>query len=298
MTNESAVVPIGVAALKRNAQWLKPENWRWRQTFAFVTHGVPAAVRVTEPAALVPVKLRLTPGWRPTGAGSSRLLYSLVVGNNAAPTGLERLHLLFRGSALISVAYQLEPVLGALESDLDLQVATRAAPRRVFIRAGVAGWHGRAIVVVGPPQSGTSTLLAELVRTGATYYSDQYAVLDGGRRVHPFPRPLWLSAGYGVNPARYRPQELGAEVGTQPLPLGVVAITRYRPGVRSHLEPLLPDAAATEVAANAVYPEEHQTAVMGVVRKAMTGTWVLRGMRGEAAGIARILMGNGLLQGE
>jgi hypothetical protein len=31
--------------------------------------------------------------------------------------------------------------------------------------------------------------VAELVRAGATYYSDEFAVLDSRGRVHPFPRP-------------------------------------------------------------------------------------------------------------
>ena len=38
--------------------------------------------------------------------------------------------------------------------------------------------RGRAIVIPGRTFSGKSTLVAELVRAGATYYSDEYAVED------------------------------------------------------------------------------------------------------------------------
>ncbi len=63
-----------------------------------------------------------------------------MVGNEVAPPGLDRLNLLFRGNALISAAYKLEPVLGALESDVDLQVAALAAPERLFFTP--AWWDG------------------------------------------------------------------------------------------------------------------------------------------------------------
>jgi hypothetical protein len=291
MASGSAVALIGLARLKRNSAWQNPDNWSWRETFGFVSQGVRAAVRMTEPAALVPVKLRLPPGWRPAKPAGAEPLYSLVVGNGGAPPGLDGLHLLFRGDSLISAAYKLESVLGAFESDLDLQVAMAAAPGRIFVHAGVVGWRGRAIVIVGRPQSGTSTLVAELLRAGASYYSDQYAVLDAGGRVHPFGRPLWLCAESDVDAVRYRAAELGARVGTRALPIGVVALTRYRPGVRSQLQPVTALAAAPELLGNAICAKAHSRAALAAIREGLRGAWILRGMRGEAKAFAGLLMG-------
>src|SRR5271170_4115760 len=123
MAEESSVVLIGLAKLKRNSEWQNLENWNWRERLCFVNNGVDGAVQVTEPAAMVPIKLRLPPGWRVIkGCERGSLEYSLVVGNDLAPPRVGRLNLLFRGEGLISAAYNLEPVLGALESDLDLQI--------------------------------------------------------------------------------------------------------------------------------------------------------------------------------
>jgi hypothetical protein len=287
------VVLIGLAKLKRNADWQKLENWNWRGKLSLVSYGVSVEIRVTEPAALVPVRLRLPPGWRPAKASGSGPRYSLVVGNQVAPSGLDRLNLLFRGNSLISAAYKLESVLGALESDLDLQVAKLAAPDRIFLHAGVVGWDGHAIVVVGRPQSGTSTLVAELLRAGASYYSDQYAVLDGDGRIHPFARSLWLSAGAGSNPVRYRVEELGAKAGTHPLPAGLVVLARHRPGARTRLAPLTPSAGAAELMAATECAGSHPGPALAAIRRTLAEAWVLKGVRGEAKEIVPLLLGPG-----
>jgi hypothetical protein len=148
----SSVPLIGLARLKRKPDWQNLENWNWRGRIAFVSHGVRKAIQVTEPAALVPIRLRLPPGCRETNDWNIGSIYSVVVGNEAGPAGLHRLNLLFRRSSLISAAYSLEPVLGALESELDRRIASLAAPEWTFLRAGAVGWRGRAIVVVGPPK--------------------------------------------------------------------------------------------------------------------------------------------------
>lgn len=96
-----AVILLGLARLKRDPQWLDLENWNWRDHLHFAKYGVTATIRVTEPAALVPVALRLPPGWREVGQGvDSALTYSLIVGNDKAPPRVARLNLLFRGQTL------------------------------------------------------------------------------------------------------------------------------------------------------------------------------------------------------
>ncbi len=49
---------------------------------------------------------------------------------------------------------------------------------RVFLHAGVVGWKGRAILLPADSFKGKSTIVSELVRQGASYYSDDFAVLD------------------------------------------------------------------------------------------------------------------------
>jgi hypothetical protein len=62
------------------------------------------------------------------------------------------------------------------------------ARRWIFVHAGVVAWRGQAIVIPGATQSGKTSLVAALVRAGAEYFSDEYAVFDARGRVHPLPR--------------------------------------------------------------------------------------------------------------
>ena len=92
---------------------------------------------------------------------------------------------------------ELKPVTDEFARALMVHVANYA-PDRVFVHAGVVGWKGRALVLPGTSFAGKTTLVAELVRAGATYYSDEYAVVDEQGRVHPYPRDLQMRDAGGV----------------------------------------------------------------------------------------------------
>jgi hypothetical protein len=99
-----------------------------------------------------------------------------------------------------------EPALEALESDLHRSVAERAR-RWCFVHAGVVGWRGRVIVIPGRSHSGKTTLVAEWLRAGALYYSDEYAVFDAMGRVHAYAKPLSLRQNGAAT--RYAVEALG-----------------------------------------------------------------------------------------
>ena len=95
------------------------------------------------------------------------------------------------GDEVVAENAALPPLLDQLARDLMVHVANYA-PDRVFLHAGVVAWRGRALVLPGTSFAGKTTLVAELVRAGATYYSDEYAVLDALGRVHPYARELQM----------------------------------------------------------------------------------------------------------
>ncbi len=105
------------------------------------------------------------------------------------------------------------------------------AKDRLFLHAGVVGWRGRAIVMPADSFKGKSTLVAELVRQGAEYFSDDFAIFDADGLVYPFPRTLSMRTDDG----EFRPYELpleslGGVKGSGPLPVGLVLFTEYKPG--------------------------------------------------------------------
>ena len=114
------------------------------------------------------------------------------------------------------------------DSIIRVAIAERAVDR-VFLHAGVVGWRGKAIVVPADSFKGKSTLITELVRNGATYYSDEFAIFDREGLVYPFPRRI------GRRTEDYIPYELTAEsiggtIGVDPIPVGMVLITEYERG--------------------------------------------------------------------
>jgi len=119
----------------------------------------------------------------------------------------------------------------ALAAHAEFFVAERA-PDHLFIHAGVVAWAGRAIVMPGASFAGKTTLVQAWLAAGATYYSDEFAVLDRAGRVHPFARPLAIRDDSTASTRRVPVAALGADAGTMPLPIGFILVTSYRAGAR------------------------------------------------------------------
>lgn len=111
---------------------------------------------------------------------------------------------------------------------LDTRVIERLALLHA-VHAGTVAWKGRALLVPGGSHAGKSSLVAELIRRGASYYSDEYALIDEDGRVHPYPRPLLLRNG---NPEQtpHLAAEFGAQVGCEPAPVRWIFSLQYRSG--------------------------------------------------------------------
>ena len=88
------------------------------------------------------------------------------------------------------------------------------------------------------------------LREGATYYSDEYAVLDERGRVHSFPRPLSIREKEGALSVKRPAVEFGARTGTKPIPVGLVAVTSYKEGARFQPRRMSEGRAVLELLAN------------------------------------------------
>jgi hypothetical protein len=136
------------------------------------------------------------------------------------------------------------------------------------------------ILIPGRSFSGKTTLVAELLRVGATYYSDEYAVLDAKGMVHPYARPL--SVRDNGKRVRQPPEVLGGESGTKPLPVGLVILSRYKPGARWRPRTLSAGEGALALIENTVSIQNQPEMAVGTLRQAIQGAIFLKGVRGEA----------------
>jgi hypothetical protein len=143
----------------------------------------------------------------------------------------DRTYTLHRGPELLINTKELARALGALASEWHAAIALHASPL-LFVHAGVVGWLGKAIVIPGRSRSGKTSMVAALVRAGADYYSDEYAVFDEFGYVHPYPKPLSLREHPGTLARQCNVTELGGRNGQKPIPVGLVVATRYDEHVR------------------------------------------------------------------
>lgn len=260
----------------------------WAEGIAVRAFGVSVGVRVTDAAALREIVPLLPPGWRPAPP-LVRVLYSYVAGGDGPRRGVRRMHLLYRGSALLAGEPAPEPVLDKLEVDLR-QLVALASPNRVFVHAGAVGWNGRAILIPGRSVSGKSTLVAEFVRRRATYYSDEYAVIDRRGRVHPYAKPVSMRDFPGARPVDVPVSAFGGVAGTEPLPVGAVVVTGYRRGARFRPQRLSAGAGALELLQHSVAARYRPQRILPALGAATAGATVLRGPRGEAAEAAERIL--------
>lgn len=276
----------------------KLDRLGWAAGLAFTAYGVSVGVRVSDRSVLERVRALLPPGWKPAGTPTVRRLYSLIVGGPTSRSGVRRFNLLYADAARLLRKHDLEEALGQLELDLELYIADRA-PRRTFVHAGVVGWNGQAIVIPGDSFSGKSSLVKALVKAGASYYSDEFAVLDERGRVHPYPISLTIRpARDGGPPVKYRAEELGGVAGVCPLPVGLVLITRYVGGTRFRPRPLSAGRAVLELLAHTLPARRRPGRVLDILSRVVSHALVLRGTRGEAEEAARQILGSNILRRE
>ena len=268
----------------------KIDRLGWAAGISFTIHGVRVGVRVNTAAALKLAEDYFPPGWKLSSSPVVERLYSLISGGNGeAERGVRRFNLLYRDLARIVRTRNLEEALEIFESDLQLHVATEAR-RRVFVHAGVVGWKGQAILVPGRSYSGKTTLIAELVKAGATYYSDEYAVLDARGRVHPFARPLQIREDETGKQKRYSIETLGGRKGVKPLPVKLVVMSRYKAGAKWRPRQLSAGQGVLEMLAQTAsartQPEKAFAALKQVVKQAS----ILKSVRGEAGEMVDFLL--------
>jgi hypothetical protein len=182
----------------------------------------------------------------------------------------------------------LDRVLDALEADLQHYVAEMARDA-LFVHAGVVGWRGGAVLLPGRSGSGKTTLVRELVRAGATYYSDEYAVLDEHGRVHPFPCRL------GVRLADGRRQAVGLEelegvVATEPAPVALVVLTSRSATGFWAPRLLSPGQGALKVLAHSVTARRAPAAALTILRRTLHGVMVVESERAESAVAAQAIL--------
>jgi hypothetical protein len=255
-------------------------------------YGVVFEARMDDRRLVPSVRARFPPGARLTRkppAAVFSLLHEVSDAERrpARKSGpMPRLGLSVRSDGrLVAAGLSHARALDVFESELQLAVARLARPE-VFVHAGVVAVDGQAIVVPGRSGTGKTTLVRALVDAGATYYSDEYAVLDDTGWVHPYARRPSVRVRAGHKERHPVPRVRGRD----PVPVALVIETRYRPAGRWDPTPLSAGECVLALLANTVPARDRPAEVLNALARATEGARAYRSDRGPASRTARALV--------
>ncbi len=287
----------------------------WADEISFVSYGVAVGIQVSDAIVMDRLPDLLPPGWKPARSPKTDRVYSLLVAGRgerpehphkrAMSTRTRRIrhtsagghvrpyHLLFEDTKVLSRTKSLEHALAMLESTMRLYVAEQAR-NRLFVHAGMVGWRGQGIMIPGRTLSGKSTLVNELVKAGATYYSDEFAVCDSQGLVHPYPKPITLREHGKFHRVRVAEEPVagvgGRRRGVKPLRVGLIGLTKYRAGARWRPRQLSPGLSVMALLNQTVSARQQSQSALAILRRVVADALVLEGVRGEAREMADCLL--------
>lgn len=247
----------------------------WAAGMSFTALGFEAGIRVSEPEALEELIPRLPLGWNPVERATVPRLYSLRLPRPDETRGRRHYSLLYADHVLLSRSLSRAETLDKFADLTRMDMAERST-RRVIVQAGVVGFGNQALLLTGKRQSGKSTLVAELLRAGASYYSDCLAILDDRGRIHPYPCSLKLAD------SEVTAESLGSRVARRPLLASLVLCLRYRPEARWRGKLLEGGRGVLEMMKYTPSARHRPQAALKTLSRALSSARVWRGTRGEA----------------
>jgi hypothetical protein len=261
----------------------------WTACESFSAFGVTFAIRADDAELLARVRPRL-PGSRARTTAVVDHLYSICRGGEIPGTRARRYFVGYAADARFARTLDEHAFLDAVESQVRLDVATSTSTW-FFVHAGAVAWNGLGIVIPGASHSGKSRLVEALVRAGATYYSDEFAVIDPDGRLHPFLKPLSLRLPSG-GARRISSRDLGVDADPPPVRIGLIVSTQYTPGPAPPLEAGSAGEAVLALLGHTVRARLAPGPVLSALARAVDGAALLQGPRGDARRTAA-----GLLRG-
>ena len=267
----------------------KLERLPWIDGFAVTGYGVRIGVRVNDPALLPLLRKRLPPGARISKPGVVDRMLSVLKGGVADRRGVERYNLLYADHVMGERSFDLENVFDSYDTHLRIAMAQYARPK-LFVHAGVVAWKGRAILFPGRTLSGKTHLVAELIKAGAVYFSDEYAVLDRDGLVHPFPKPLSLREHRTARQREVSAATIGATVGKEPLPVGLVVMCTYEEGACWQPQRLTRGAGVLELLLNTFAARSRPEEALAILEQVVSRAAVMKSKRGDAQPLTRMIL--------
>ncbi len=267
----------------------KVDRLGWSVGFSLTAYGVRVGLRSNNAEVLDRVQEALPGKWKESKLKEVDRLYSFHSTGFSGNGSSKRFGQLYGDHVRLARTKDFERMLEAFDSDFRIFVAEFAS-HHVFVHAGAVGWKGQGIIVPGRSYSGKSTLIVELVRAGATYYSDEYAVIDAQGRLHPFIKPIELREEESYQQSKLNFEDIGGRAGTKPLPIGLVLMTKFKDGAKWRPRKLSPGKGVLEILANTVSARRDPQRAFESLERVVARADVLQGPRGQATEVVPAIL--------
>jgi hypothetical protein len=180
----------------------------------------------------------------------------------------------------------------------------------LMFHAAAAAKDDRVVILPAPTGSGKTTLVAELVRAGMDYLSDEVVAIDPeSGLVHPVPKSLTLKAGSwplfpalsnpssrdGTDdlgtPRHIDPRQLREDSISGPAMPSLVVFPRYAPGAPTRLRGLTPDESLVSLAENSFNLAPHGKRGLRVLCQIVETAPCLELVMGELGAACELIAG-------
>lgn len=259
----------------------KLDRLRWEGQLNFEAYGTRVGVRSNTIDTIENVKKMLPnilpTGWNEIDGSEMDFIFSIIVQDRKS-----KKNVFYKNGDLISKNFSPEDIWQIIDSYIRMTVGEYSKDY-VFLHAGVVGWKDRAIVIPGSSYSGKTTLVAEFVRRGALYYSDDFTILDKNGLVHPFPRKLSLRGIIDEHrQVDFAVEELGGRRGTEPIPVGDLLLTKYKKKGKPKLTEVSRGEGIMAGLENSLSVRQNPVQVLKVLSKALENARIYKSNRNEA----------------
>jgi len=251
----------------------------WDFGFSFASYGVELGIRSTEKEVLQILRKRLPFKSAESKAQTVERMFSVF--SIADRTTNQVLFNLYCDHALFDQKLSLDDLVERLQGLASVSIA-ELSTEKLFIHAGVVGWQGKGILVPGISYSGKSTLVAELVKLGASYYSDEFALLDDQGYVSPYAKPLSLRDPTSQRQHDVPIESIAGKPSFQRLRVGLVVISHFQKGADWTPNAISPGVGLLRLLENTHSAQRDPARAMRLIKKATNNARVIMGTRGEA----------------
>ena len=250
----------------------------WAAGISVEVFGLKVGIRARDPLVLHSLVSRIPDAWIPLETNVVDRLYSVVT-PIAARGNVRQLCILYGDHGVLCRTPRIEQLIEVFEADLDFYIASNAQDR-LFVHAGAVQWNEQAIVIPGRSRTGKTTLVAEFLKRGAAYYSDDFVTIDADGYLHPYPRPLSVRRQNATS-ARVFPEALGS-VGAQSRQISFVFVTQFVKEASWSAQRISRGEAVLSLLENTPSARKHPAFAMEVLRRAVLGADAWKGLRGES----------------